>query len=226
MPAVPLALAPLVAASPGVATITPDHDDDDQPRAPVAVVRSSGVVTFLPRLRLAALVGLLATASLGLTCGPPPPSSDTCAPTAIDAGSIPDASITSLEIGRMENGTFIPFVDGGVAPLTIGGQGSTMLVAYLRVRGSGVPACLPQTTRLQGLDGTEWSSEQAPMKTEPAGAGTWVTGAMFLVYFGESQVQVRLKAQVGSRQTEVVVWTDAVGTVDAGVDAMPDAFAR
>ncbi len=174
---------------------------------------------------MAALVGLLATASAGMTCGPSQPSSETCTPIRMDAGSLPDASITSLELGRVEGDVFVPFVDGGVAPLTLGGQGSPMIVTHLRLRGSGVPSCLAQTTWLEELDGSVISSEAAAMATEPAEAGAWVTGGMFLVYYGASQHQVRLRAKVGSRETSVVVWTDAVGVIDAGVDATTATFA-
>lgn len=181
-------------------------------------MRSSSLRTR--RRWLAPAVGLfLAAGNLGMSCGPAPPAPDTCA----TPGPVADGAVAAVEIGRMVDGQFAPFVDGGVAPLVIGGQGAPMIVANLRVRGAGLPACLPQTTSLEELGGEVISSEVGAMLTEPAGADTRVTGEMLLVYYGASATQVRLRATVGGRTASVVVWTDAVGVIDAGVDAAPDA---
>jgi hypothetical protein len=160
---------------------------------------------------------LLAGASLGMTCGPGPQVTEMCTPAPI--GSLPDATITSLEIGTMDGRAFIPFTDQGVAPLTIGGQGSDMIVTHLRLKGSGVPACLSQRTALEQLDGTEIATEQAAVPTEPDGDGGWVSGSMFMVYFGAPGHQIRFRSKVESVERTVVVWAGSTGTVDAGVDA-------
>lgn len=168
-----------------------------------------------------ALVAMLAAGSLGLTCGPGlAPVSETCTPAvAADAGELPGGTLTSVEIGYLDgSGGFLPFVDQSVASLQFGGQGSTMYVAHLRLHGSGVPACVPQKTYLEQLDGTVISSEDAAMATDPAGTGTWITGAMYLVYDRATGVQVRLRTEVLGMQRSVVVWVDTAGTVDAGVD--------
>lgn len=175
-----------------------------------------------PRRRwfaLSAVVCLAAAGSLGMTCGPAPPTPDTCDM----PGPVPDSAVSSIEIGGVVDGQFVPFVDGAVVPLVFGGQGSPMIVAHLRVHGAGLPACLPQATRLEQLDGEVIASESGAMATEPAGADARLTGEIFLVYFGESATQVRLRATVGDRSHEVVVWTDAVGMLDAGLDASLDA---
>lgn len=166
-----------------------------------------------------ALVGLAAVANLGMTCGPASPAPDLCD----TPGPVADGGVTSIEIGGMVDGQFVPFVDDAVAPLVFGGQGSPMVVARLRVHGAGLPACLPQATQLEQLDGEVIASESGAMATEPAGADARLTGEILLVYFGESATQVRLRATVGDLSHEVVVWTDAVGVRDAGVDAPPDA---
>lgn len=169
----------------------------------------------LPGWLVRTAVLALATGSLGVTCGSPTP-----APAVCDApGPLADGAITSLEVGGTVDGQFAPFVDGGVVPLAIGGQGAPMVVARLRVRGSGLPECLAQATSLERLDGSVESSENSAMATTPAGADGVVTGDIFLPYYGESAIQVRLRATVGARTQAVIVWIEAAGTVDAGVVA-------
>ncbi len=154
-----------------------------------------------------------------MSCGPPGPSPETC-----DLpGPIADGAITSVEIGQVVNGQFVPFTDGAIAPVVYGGQGAPMIVAQLRIRGAGVPACLAQVTRLQKLDGLDISSLEAGVQTSPAGPGVWLGGEMFLVYYGPPAHQVRLTAEVEDQRTSVVVWTESVGTIDAGVDGDLDA---
>lgn len=170
--------------------------------------------------RLAAVAALvLAAGNLGMSCGPPSPTPDTCDM----PGPVSDGAITSLEIGGVVDGRFVPYTDGAVAPLVIGGQGASMIVAHLRVRGSGLPTCLPQQTALEQLDGLVVSSENGAMATTPAGADGVETGDILLPYYGAPATPVRLRATVGDRTLAVVVWTDAVGVVDAGVDAPVDA---
>ncbi len=172
-----------------------------------------------------ALVATAAFGSLGVTCGPAPPSTQTCTPAVpTDAGDLPDGTLTSVEIGYLgTGGDFVPFPDQGVAQLQFGGQGSSMYVTHLRLRGSGIPACLPQKTYLETLDGMVIASEEAGLATDPAGAGTWITGPMYLIYDRSSGVQVRLRTDVLGMQRSVVVWVDFPGDVDAGVDAGIDA---
>lgn len=177
------------------------------------------MITSSPRWLTAVAVLVLAAGNLGVSCGPPSPTPDTCEM----PGPVSDGAVTSIEIGGLVDGQFVAFTDGGVAPLVVGGQGATMIVAHLRVRGSGLPTCLPQMTALEQLDGLVVSSENGPMSTTPAGADGVLTGDILLPYYGAPATQVRLRATVGTRTTTVVVWTDAVGVIDAGVDAQPDA---
>lgn len=173
--------------------------------------RASGAV--------AVVATALALANLAVTCGPAPPSTDTCTLPPIDAGGERDGTITSIEVGTLDGTTFTPFVDDGVATLQSGGQGSTMIVAHLRLRGSGIPACLQQKTFVEQLDGTLLISEEAGLPMDADGAGGWVSGAMFLVYDRQPGVQVRIRTQIGAMERAVTVWVDWRGAVDAGVDA-------
>ncbi len=162
------------------------------------------------------IITLLAGASVGMTCGPSPQVTEICTPAP--PGSLPDATVTSLEIGTMDGGRFVPFVDDGIAPVTTGGQGADMFVTALRIRGSGVPDCLRQRTVIERLDGTELLTEEAALATHPDGAGGWVTDTMFLVYYGPWGQQVRMRSSVESVERAVVVWVGVQGEVDAGVD--------
>jgi hypothetical protein len=170
--------------------------------------------------RLAPIAALfLAAGNLGMSCGPPPPTPEIC-----DLpGPVADGAITSVEIGQVVNGQFTPFTDGAIAPVVYGGQGAPMIVAQLRIRGTGVPACLAQETHLERLDGLDISSLEAGIETTPIGPGVWLGGEMYLVYYGPVANQVRLRAQVEDQSVSVVVWADAVGTIDAGVDGDVDA---
>ena len=174
------------------------------------------------RRRTLAAVLVLALANLGLTCGgAPPPVTPTCqSPLGEGGGPLPGVNVTSLELGGMADGVFTPFVDDGIAPLDFGGQGSSMIVTYLRVRGSGIPACLPQATVLEQLAGAAIASESAGLPMDPTDDGAWVSSSMFLIYDHHRGVQVRLRAEVDGRQQAVVVWAGFRGEIDAGtVDA-------
>jgi hypothetical protein len=180
-------------------------------------------VGAVARAPAAAAVAALALAGLGMTCGPggPPPAVETCEPPATprDAGL---ADVDSLEIGYLGNdGAFVPFVDGGVARLSFGGQGSSMLVAHLRLRGADVPACLEQRTTMEEPGGAALATESAPLPTRPTADGARVTSSMYLVYDRASGVQVRLRATAAGRTAAALVWIDfdPATLVDAGVDA-------
>jgi hypothetical protein len=172
-----------------------------------------------------AVVAALAAASLGLTCGPggAPPVTDTCEPPAPpDAGEPNDGALTSLELGYLgSDGAFVPFVDGGVAYLSFGGQGSSMIVAHLRARGADVPACLAQRTVMETITGETLASEDAGLPTDPTADGARITSAMYLVYDRSSGEQVRLRATAGGLTRTLTVWInfDPSTLIDAGVDA-------
>lgn len=179
-----------------------------------------------------------AVGSLGLTCGPPPPTSETCElpPVRGDAGEL-DGALTSLEIGTLDgDGGFAPFVADSVIDLQFGGQGSSMIVAHLRVRGTDVPACLAQRTVLEYPNGDAIYEEQAPVPLDRAADGSWVSGSLFMIFDREPGAKVRLRAEVGGLSRSVEVWTNFMAVdaapdaapvdarpVDAAVDAAPDA---
>lgn len=172
-------------------------------------------------------VALLAAGSLGLTCGPgpAPPVVETCepiAPTPRDAGVPTDGVLDSLELGTLDvNGVFYAYVDDKPVSLSFGGQGSTMLVTHLRVRGAAAPACLEQRTTMTAAGGEVIASESAPLPTDAAPDGARVTTSMYLVYDREPGVPVHLHAEAGGLTRDLTVWIDYDPRtfIDAGVDA-------
>ena len=73
------------------------------------------MITSSPRWLAAVAVLFLAAGNLGVSCGPPSPTPDTCDM----PGPLSDGAITSLEIGGVVGGQFVPFTDGAVAPLVM-----------------------------------------------------------------------------------------------------------
>lgn len=193
-------------------------------------MNARGPRTVAARVALAwapvALVAALAAGSLGVTCGPggSPPVTETCEPPAPpDAGVPGDGAFDSLEVGYLgSDGGFVPFVDGGIAQLAFGGQGSSMIVAHLRVRGGAVPACVAQRTVIEQLDGTVIASEDAGLPVDASPDGAWISSAMYLVYDRESGVQVRLRVDAGGLTRSLTVWINyaPIPDVDAGVDGI------
>jgi hypothetical protein len=150
---------------------------------------------------------------------PPTPQSDICelAPGA------PRPTVTDVQIGQFDNGTFAPIAPESVVELVTGGQGSDMVVAALRITGDGLGSCTAQETVLEELDGDLITSEVAPMSTRPAGAGAVVTGDILLPYYGSYGGHVRLRAVVSGTTDAVEFWAGSQGTIDAATDAPADA---
>ena len=174
-------------------------------------------------MKRAVVLALFAGGSLGFTCGGPTlPTPETCTPEEPLPGGEPNdgATISSLEIGRMEGDAFIPFVDDQVAFTQFGGQGSQMIIAKLRLRGSGIPDCLAQKTVMEQVGGEAIISEEAALPMDPAADGSLISGAMFLIYDRAPGLHVRLRSEVGTVTRSVTVWVDQRGAdLDAGVDA-------
>lgn len=152
--------------------------------------------------------------------GPTLPTSETCTL----APGAPAPTVTAVEIGRVGPGDqFLPITDDSVVPLVVGGQGSDMIVATLRLRGSDVGGCVAQSTVLEQLDGTEISGEASALVTHAAGAGVWQTGDLLLLYYSWPGQKVRIRTTVAGASAAVELWTEYVGEVDAPVaDARPD----
>lgn len=151
---------------------------------------------------------------------PPPPQSDTCelAPGA------PRPTVTSVEIGQNSGGTFTPIAADSVVQLVVGGQGSDMIVAALRITGTGLGSCVAQQTILEEASGDLISSEEAPMATMPAGAGVVVTGDILLPYYGQYGGRARIRADVSGTTGAVEFWAGSLPVIDAPVDTpSPDA---
>lgn len=152
-------------------------------------------------------------------CNSPSPSSETCEPGA------PRGVVTGVDIGRYLDGTFTEYQDGDIAPLVYGGQGFPMIVLNLRLRGSDLPGCMPQVTRLFGDNGELEGSEELPLVTDQVLPDTWITGDLLIVSFDAySGDFVTAESMVGSVTTATGLWIDYVGTLpDAAVavDARP-----
>jgi len=175
--------------------------------------------------RLVAGLAALALGGCGSSCNQQPlPSSDVCelAPGA------PRATVALVEIGRLENDQFVPIVADSVAPLTTGGQGIDMIVAALRVTGTGLTTCIAQETVLETVDGMNYSSESAPILARMVAPSVMVTGSILLPFYGPSGQPARLRATVAGTTAEVVFWVDYHGELevdaaapDARIDAAP-----
>ena len=178
-------------------------------------------------MRVLVIVFATLAAALG-GCGggcnvPPPPQSDIC---ELPPGA-PRPTVTSVEIGRRLGGVFTPIVADSVVELVIGGQGSDMVVAALRITGTGLGSCTAQETILEQADGDLITFEQAPLVTVPAGPDAVVTGDILLPYYGIYGALVRIRAEVSGTTVAVEFWAggkyDVDAAVDAGADARPDA---
>ena len=156
---------------------------------------------------------VLALASTGGVCGGGNvPTSDTC---TLPAGYVAP-QLTSLEVGQVgADGQFRPFTDRAVVPLVVGGQGADMIIANLRLRGSGIGGCLEQRTLLEVPGGELIASEGAPLRTRADGAGGFVTGDAFLVYYAAPGALVRVRAEVAGQAAMVDVWADTMQPYDA-----------
>lgn len=156
-------------------------------------------------------------------------------PFVTDSCDTPAAgSAVSLEIGSVESGPFMPWVDGTVAHVVYGSQGGTMIPVALRLRGPDVPGCLVQDTRvLRYTDDALIDLSSSPLRTYAEDDGTRTTKSIYLVMSYDTQLgdAVRIRANAAGQSAELVVFVDHVGSPDAAVpdggpqDAQPDAAA-
>jgi hypothetical protein len=154
-------------------------------------------------------VGTLALGGCGGGCNQTPPSSETCTGTA-------QGTVTSLDIGRLTGSTYVQYRTGDVIPITQGGQGFPMFVVNLRANGSGLGACLPQST-VETYMGSEEASESEPLVIHQVLPGTWVTGDELLVSFDVlAGDQIHLDATAGGAHASVDLWAGFMASVDAG----------
>jgi curli biogenesis system outer membrane secretion channel CsgG len=169
-------------------------------------------------LILAAFVECLAGSASG--CNPQPtPQSDICdlAPGA------PRPTVTGIEIGQTQNGEFMPIVEDSVVPLVIGGQGSDMVVAALRITGSGLGSCTAQITVLESETGETYSSEEAAIVTTHVASDIVVTGSILLPFYGSYGSRVRIRTSVSGTMDQVDFYAGDMFDVDAATDAPTDA---
>jgi hypothetical protein len=150
---------------------------------------------------------------------PPTPSSETCEPGA------QNGVVTEVDIGRYLDGTFEQYQDDDIVPMVFGGQGSPMIVLNLRLRGSDLPDCVVQRTRLYLDNGEEGGAESAALVADQVLPDTWITGDLLLVTYDVWEGDhATLESMAGDVTTAIGVWVDFMGTQpDAAVvvDARP-----
>jgi hypothetical protein len=161
----------------------------------------------------------LALTQVGGVCGSGPniPEPDGCAQGA-SAGTL-----SSVEIG---GGTdpFAPLADGDVTPKVLGGQGGSMVVVRLRLRGTDVPSCLAQRTIVYAASGAELDEEGVALLTYPEADGSRTTKALYARMYGaipDSGQPVVIRVIVGPIEVTRVLWVDQVGT--GTLPMIPDA---
>lgn len=119
------------------------------------------------------------------------PSPDSCAPT--QAGQI-----ATLEVGPGDFTTtqaFVAWQNDDPVHQVSGGQGSMMMGVRLRVTGpGGLPACLPQVTRLLGPDGAELQKLTTSLKTYAAPDGSRVTRTLWVAAYLPNRFRVEVQA--------------------------------
>ena len=147
-------------------------------------------------------------------CDPPSiPSSESCDQPAATY------DVDTVEIGTMGGSGFTPLAAGDIVQPITGGQGSDMILAYLRVAGPDVPACLPQSTDVF-VDDSLVASVALPMAMTAISGGASVTGEMYLIMdYAPYGHRVTIRAQVGDVIGEVAVYLWSREGVDAAADA-------
>jgi hypothetical protein len=163
----------------------------------------------------------LAATQVGGLCGggPSVPVPDECSMGA----SV--GTVSSVEIGAAAD-TFTPVADGDVTPLVIGGQGGSMVVVRVRLRGANVPSCLAQRTIVYAGSGAELAEENEALLTYPETDGSRTTKPLYVRMYGAipgSGFPVVIRVIVGTIEVTRVLWMDMVGT--GSLPAIPDAGA-
>jgi hypothetical protein len=125
--------------------------------------------------------------------GPPPP--DDCSnPSVLDG-------IDTIEVGALQNDTFVPWLDGQAVELTFGSQGGSMLGVALSLRGSDLPRCMQHTMELTGQEGIVLAGTDYPVRTYPGSDGTRTTATIWMIFEGPDPLpgeQLELVLHVGN----------------------------
>ncbi|HZS36200.1 MAG TPA: hypothetical protein VFF06_05210 [Polyangia bacterium] len=138
------------------------------------------------------------------------------------------APLDSLEIGT-DADPFAPLSDGDTIQSVIGGQGATMVIVRLRVRGAGAPACLAQSTSVLAADGSGdvLSRNDAALETTLEADGARTTPELLLPgRIPRAGEGVIITSLAGGRTVTRALSIDVAGFFDfapepdgAGVDA-------
>jgi hypothetical protein len=123
-----------------------------------------------------AVMGAALWFSLASGPGPGVPDPDSCETPGV-------GTLSTVELGTADEGTFSPLQSGQAVDLVFGGQGGAMVPVRLRLSGSDVPSCLAHMTEVY-YDGQQIASDSVPVHTYEDDGGARSTKAMFLVLFG------------------------------------------
>jgi hypothetical protein len=141
---------------------------------------------------------LAAVCSLGFTCGPGPPTTDSCA-------NATAATPAGIELGHAGSGEFRAFAPGDGVSIEIGSQGGAMIGVRLRMRGDDVPACVAQMTSVEmGSTGESLATSASALNTYAESDGSRTTKTNWLIMgFVEpsSGDEVTITARVGGVET-------------------------
>ena len=121
---------------------------------------------------LAGAAPLVALALLGCPGGGPVPETDVCRTPATTG------SVAALSARHVDSSAAL--AEGDVLPVTIGGQGSTMIGLELLFEGDDVPGCAAQQTTILRADGSVIDQSSQPISTYERPDGSRVSGELWL----------------------------------------------
>ena len=124
------------------------------------------------------------------------------------------AQVSKIEIGHTSGdsedpASFVPYQDNDVIPVTVGGQGSTMIVLRLRFTGQ-TDDCVEQDISVTDRDGNRVSGVPQPLVVDHDPQGRAVSHAIYLPGFYPRRFQVSSRAGGTTR----AAWFEAGGDGD------------
>lgn len=130
------------------------------------------------------------------------------------------AGVTGLEVGIYVNEVFTPISDEDVVDLVYGGQGAAMVPVALRVTGTDLPGCMPQSTTIYDDQNESIGSEDQSIETHVDGAMR-ATNSLYVIlgFSGYEGMRARIESTVGSQTVSRIVHLSFVDFVDAGAPA-------
>jgi len=128
-----------------------------------------------------------------------------------------DVTVDALELGAPDDGAFVPWVDGALAPIVVGPQGLDMLPVRLRLRGRELPACLRPTTTVRDERGEMLGRELYPLELRAEADGWYSTATYYVILLATpapgSGVTVSAEAGGAVAARDVLVASSSNGPV-------------